>query len=158
MSRPRTIMRKIREVLRLRLVERLSPRQISAALGSLRITVRRHFERAAEKGVSWPLHSMDDRTRCAGRGAALGQLVDPTIGRSDGFQYTWFTNFSGSTGQSRVLRKGFRGHAQRAPRSPPAPTASHCRLRRPDQIASAITTAAMMAANHSSQNIAFGGP
>ena len=119
MSNPRTTMRKIREVLRLRLAEGLSPRQISAALGVPRITVRRHLERAAEKGITWPLSGdMDDRAL----EAVLFARIDPTTSATrplpdwseinrelrrkgvtlqllwqeykeqhpDGFQYTWF--------------------------------------------------------------------
>ena len=75
MSNPRTTMRKIREVLRLRLAEGLSPRQISAALGVPRITVRRHLERAAEKGITWPLSGdMDDRAL----EEVLFARIDPT--------------------------------------------------------------------------------
>ena len=120
MSRPRTTMRKIREVLRLRLAEGLSPRQISASLGLPRITVRRHLDRAVEKGITWPLPvDMDDRAL----EDMLFARVDPTISETrpmpewvsvhrelrrkdatlqvlwqeykeqhpDGFQYTWFT-------------------------------------------------------------------
>lgn len=120
MPYPRTTMRKIREVLRLRLAEGLSPRQISTALGLPRITVRRHLDRAAERGVRWPLPGdMDDR--------ALEEMLfarlDPTTSDTrpqpewatvhrelrrkgvtlqllwqeyqeqapDGFQYTWFS-------------------------------------------------------------------
>ncbi|HVC75165.1 MAG TPA: sigma factor-like helix-turn-helix DNA-binding protein, partial [Candidatus Micrarchaeaceae archaeon] len=76
MSRPRTTMRKIREVLRLRLAEGLSPRQISASLGLPRITVRRHLDRAVEKGITWPLPvEMDDRAL----EDMLFARVDPTI-------------------------------------------------------------------------------
>ena len=62
MPRPRSAMRKIREVLRLSLAEGLSPRQVSASLGVPRITVRRFVERAKLAGLSWPLpEGMDDQ-------------------------------------------------------------------------------------------------
>ena len=61
MPRPRTAMRKIREVLRLHLGEGLSPRQVAASLSLPRITVRRYLERAHLAGVVWPLpEGMDD--------------------------------------------------------------------------------------------------
>ena len=61
MPRPRTAMRKIREVLRLHLSEGLSPRQVAASLSLPRITVRRYLERAHLAGVAWPLpEGMDD--------------------------------------------------------------------------------------------------
>jgi transposase len=55
MPRPRSAMRKIREVLRLSLAEGLSPRQVSASLGVPRITVRPFVERAKLAGLTWPL-------------------------------------------------------------------------------------------------------
>lgn len=62
MSRPRSAMRKIREILRLNLDQRLSPRQIAASLSMSRITVRRYVERAQLAGLAWPLpEGMDDR-------------------------------------------------------------------------------------------------
>ena len=89
-------------------------------MGLPRITVRRHLERAAEKGITWPLPGeMDDRAL----EDMLFARVDPTISETrptpewssvhrelrrkdatlqvlwqeykeqhpDGFQYTWFT-------------------------------------------------------------------
>jgi transposase len=61
MPRPRTAMRKIREVLRLGLGQGLSPRQVAASLSLPRITVRRYLERAHLADVSWPLPAeLDD--------------------------------------------------------------------------------------------------
>jgi transposase len=120
MPRPRTAMRKIREVLRLRYAEGLTPRQIRSALGLPRVTIQRHLQRAAERGLSWPLpDDIDDRAL----EEALFARVDPTTSqtrpvpewptvhrelrrkgvtlqllwqeykeqRPDGFQYTWFS-------------------------------------------------------------------
>lgn len=68
MARPRTAMRKIREVLRLSWDVGLSPRQVQTSLGVSRITVRRYLERAERAGLGWPLpDGMDD----AGLEAAL---------------------------------------------------------------------------------------
>jgi hypothetical protein len=62
MPRPRSAMRKIRDVLRLSRSEGLSPRQVATSLGLSRITVRRYVERARLAGLSWPLpDGMDDR-------------------------------------------------------------------------------------------------
>lgn len=61
MPRPRTVMRKIREALRLCLGQGLSPRQLEVSLGVPRITVRRYLERAQEADLQWPLpEGMDD--------------------------------------------------------------------------------------------------
>jgi len=61
MPRPRTAMRKIREVLRLGLGQGLSPRQVAASLSLPRITVRRYLERAHLADVSWPVPAeLDD--------------------------------------------------------------------------------------------------
>lgn len=46
MTRPRSAVRKVREILRLSLVEGLNPRQIGKSLGIARTTVRRTVERA----------------------------------------------------------------------------------------------------------------
>jgi transposase len=62
MPRPRSAMRKIREVLRLSLAEGLSPRQVAASLAVPRITVRRYVERAQLAGLSWPFpDGLDDQ-------------------------------------------------------------------------------------------------
>jgi transposase len=62
MPRPRSAMRKIREVLRLTLGEGLSRRQVSAAVGLPFTTVSDYVNRAREAGLYWPLpEGMDDR-------------------------------------------------------------------------------------------------
>ena len=62
MPRPRSPMRKIREVLRLTLAEGLSRRRVIAAVGLPYATVARYLERAAAAGLTWPLpEAMDDR-------------------------------------------------------------------------------------------------
>lgn len=61
MSRPRVIMRKIREVLRLTLGEGLSIRDVTAATGVPLTTVREYLKRARNAGITWPLpEEMDD--------------------------------------------------------------------------------------------------
>ena len=61
MPRPRLVMRKVRDILRLALGEGLSRRQIGASLGIPHTTVADHLRRAAEAGLSWPLpEGMDD--------------------------------------------------------------------------------------------------
>ena len=61
MPRPRSAMRQIREVLRLRLGEKLSGRQVSAALGLPLTTVWDYVNRAQEAGFGWPLpEELDD--------------------------------------------------------------------------------------------------
>ena len=62
MPRPRSTMRQIREVLRLAFEERLSRRQIGAAVGLPYTTVWHYLERARQAGLSWPLpEQADDR-------------------------------------------------------------------------------------------------
>jgi serine/threonine protein kinase len=62
MPRPRSAMRQIREVLRLAFEERLSRRQIGAAVGLPYTTVWHYLERARQAGLSWPLpDQIDDR-------------------------------------------------------------------------------------------------
>ena len=62
MPRPRTIVRKIREALRLAHEVGLSPTQVSIAAGIPRTTVRRYLELAAGNDLTWPLPpEMDDR-------------------------------------------------------------------------------------------------
>jgi transposase len=59
--RPRTAMRKIRDILRLSLGEGLSRRQVSASLGIPVSTISEHLGRAKVAGVTWPLpEGMDD--------------------------------------------------------------------------------------------------
>ena len=54
-SRPRSAMRKIREILRLSHAEGLSRRQVGAALGPPYTTVANHLDRARRAGLGWPL-------------------------------------------------------------------------------------------------------
>ena len=74
MPRPRSAMRKIREVLRLAAEGRLSQQQIADATGVPRTTVRHFLVRAQRVGLSWPPpEDMDDRaleTKLFGRPAA----------------------------------------------------------------------------------------
>ena len=61
MSRPRTAMRKIRDVLRLTFAEQLSRRQVSASLGIPFTTICEYVKRAAQAGLGWPLpEGLDD--------------------------------------------------------------------------------------------------
>ena len=62
MPRPRAAMRKVREVLRLVLGERLSRRQVGAAVGLPYTTVTDYVDRARRVGLGWPLpDGLDDR-------------------------------------------------------------------------------------------------
>lgn len=61
MPRPRSAMRKIREILRLALGEGLSRRTTAAATGLPYTTVSDHLVRAAKAGLGWPLSDgLDD--------------------------------------------------------------------------------------------------
>ncbi len=61
MPRPRSAMRKIREVLRLSLADGLSRRQIGLATGLPYTTVADHLARARAAGLGWPLpDDLDD--------------------------------------------------------------------------------------------------
>ena len=60
MARPRTAMRKIRDVLRLSLGEGLPRRQVGAAVGLPYTTVADYLMRARAAGVGWPLPELDD--------------------------------------------------------------------------------------------------
>ena len=61
MPRPRSAMRKIRDILRLALGEGLSRRQVAAATGVPRSTVGDHLARARLAGLAWPLpEGVDD--------------------------------------------------------------------------------------------------
>ena len=61
MPRPRSAMRKIREILRLALGEGLSRRQVAAATGMPGSTVGDHLVRARLAGLTWPLSDdLDD--------------------------------------------------------------------------------------------------
>jgi transposase len=55
MPRPRTAMRKIRDVLRLRLGEQLSLRQVASSLSMPLTSVADYVRRATEAGLDWPL-------------------------------------------------------------------------------------------------------
>ena len=55
MPRPRSDMRKVREILRLANGEKMSRHDVSVALGVPRTTVRRCLTRAAAAGIGWPL-------------------------------------------------------------------------------------------------------
>lgn len=84
MARPRSLMRKIKEVLRLHLGEGLSRRQVSRATGLPYTTVVDHLARARRAGLTWPLpDDMDDAalesrlfTRTAIPAAAARPLPD----------------------------------------------------------------------------------
>ncbi len=74
MPRPRSAMRKIREVLRLTLAEGLSRRQVGTALHLPPTTVADAVARARRAGLGWPLpEGMDDAAleACLFRSAAL---------------------------------------------------------------------------------------
>ncbi len=61
MPRPRSAMRKIRDVLRLTLAEQLSRRQVSASLGIPFTTICEYVDRSRQAGLSWPLpEDLDD--------------------------------------------------------------------------------------------------
>ncbi len=61
MSRPRSVMRKIKEVLRLAFGEGLSRRQVSQATGLPYTTIADHLARAAKADITWPLpEDLDD--------------------------------------------------------------------------------------------------
>jgi hypothetical protein len=61
MPRPRSAMRKIREVLRLSLGAGLSRRQVGAAVGLPYTTIADYLSRAQAAGLSWPVpEEMDD--------------------------------------------------------------------------------------------------
>ena len=61
MPRPRSAMRKIREVLRLTLAEGLSRRQVGMAVALPTTTVADYVARARRAGLGWPLpERLDD--------------------------------------------------------------------------------------------------
>lgn len=61
MPRPRTAMRKIRDVLRLTFAEQLSRRQVSTSLGIPFTTICEYIDRSRRAGLSWPLpENLDD--------------------------------------------------------------------------------------------------
>ena len=64
MPRPRSAMRKIREVLRLSFAQGLSRRQVGAALRMPYTTVANYVDRAQRAGLSWPLpENLDEAVR-----------------------------------------------------------------------------------------------
>ena len=65
--RPRSAMRKIREILRLALGEGLSRRQVAAATGVPASTVADHLARARRAGLGWPLPDDLDDARLEAR-------------------------------------------------------------------------------------------
>ena len=80
MPRPRSTMRQIREVLRLSLEERLSNRQIMAAVGLPYTTVWHYLDRARRAGLTWPLPEQIDDAELEARlfvAAAAAMLVRP---------------------------------------------------------------------------------
>lgn len=121
MARPRTTVRKIREVLRLTHEIGLSPTQVSVAAALPRTTVRRYLNRSAGAGLTWPLPAdLDDRRleellfggpepaslrqqRSPDWTEVHAELRRPGVTlqllwqeyketNPDGFQYTWFTD------------------------------------------------------------------
>ena len=75
--RPRSAMRKIREILRLALGEGLSRRATGAATGLPYTTVSDHLVRAVKAGLGWPLpDGMDD----AQLEARLFARAEPPLG------------------------------------------------------------------------------
>ena len=120
MPRPRAVMRRIREVLRLTIGERLSSRRVSQAVGLPRATIFDYLKRATTAGLAtWPLPlDMDDaeleRRLFVSEAKAVATRPVPDWWRvhlelrrqgvtlqllhfeykeqyPDGFQYTWFT-------------------------------------------------------------------
>jgi len=77
MPRPRTAMRKIRDVLRLTFAEHFSRRQVSASLGIPFTTVCEYVDRSRQAGLSWPLpEHLDD----SGLEALLFTKAAPPMG------------------------------------------------------------------------------
>ena len=77
MPRPRSAMRKIRDVLRLTFAERLSRRQVSASLQMSLTTVNDYVRRAERAGLEWPLPEDLDEGRRAAIVAPQTWRVDP---------------------------------------------------------------------------------
>ncbi|MBJ7601847.1 MAG: hypothetical protein JF888_01405 [Candidatus Dormibacteraeota bacterium] len=67
MPRPRSAMRLIGEVLRLSFEQRLSRRQIEAAVGLRYTTVAHYPERGGRAGLSWPVPDQIDDRELEGR-------------------------------------------------------------------------------------------
>jgi transposase len=86
MARPRTAMRDIREVLRLKHGAGLTERQIARSVRLARSTVHRYLERAGLAGVSWPLpDGLDD----AALEAALFPPLPPSRVPRTPPDFTW---------------------------------------------------------------------
>ena len=80
MPRPRSLMRKIKEVLRLTFGERLSRREVSAATALPYSTVSDHLARAAKAGIGWPLpEGNPDGRFLGGPTAALRQRAEQPL-------------------------------------------------------------------------------
>jgi transposase len=60
MPRPHQTMRKVRDILRLRLAEGLSLRQVASSLSMPLTTVAECVKRANDAGLTWPLDDLDD--------------------------------------------------------------------------------------------------
>ena len=67
MAQARLSVRKIREVLRLKVEARLSDREIAAAIGSARSTVQECLRRARAAGIAWPLPAECDEEALVAR-------------------------------------------------------------------------------------------
>ncbi len=78
MPRPRSAMRKIREVLRLSHGEGLSHRQVALVTGVGPTTVREYLSRAAAAGVSWPLPDDVDDADLERQLFTRGEFPPPT--------------------------------------------------------------------------------
>lgn len=78
MARPRSAMRKIKEVLRLHLGEGLSRRQVSAATGLPYTTISDHLARVRRAGLSWPLPGDLDDAALEARLFTRGELPAST--------------------------------------------------------------------------------
>ncbi len=91
MPRPRSPMRKIREVLRLALGEGLSRRQVGAAVGLPYTTVAHYLERARRAGLQWPLPENTDDSQLEAQlyvqaePSALAR--PPRFGRGGGWEH-----------------------------------------------------------------------
>jgi transposase len=78
--RPRSAMRKIREILRLSFGERLTRRQVGAATGTPYTTVADHLSRAVKADLGWPLPEGLDDAQLEARLFAQPE-VPPAAGR-----------------------------------------------------------------------------
>ena len=104
--RPRSAMRKIREILRLALGEGLSRRATGAATGLPYTTVSDHLVRAVKAGLGWPLpDGMDD--------AQLEARLFLPLGAGDG-------SAPAISGQGRAARPA------RSPYQPPSSSSRAC--------------------------------